>query len=38
LKEQLSQNGRLEPLRRQIVREKSLDFVLNGATITREEK
>jgi trigger factor len=38
LKEQLSQNGRLEPIRRQIVREKSLDFVLNGATITREEK
>lgn len=38
LKDELAQKGRLEPLRRQIVREKSLDFVLNGATITREEK
>ena len=37
LKEQLAQNARLEPLRRQIVREKSLDFLLVGATITREE-
>jgi trigger factor len=38
LKEQLAQNARLQGLRRQIVREKALDFVLDGATITREGK
>src|SRR5262249_32017120 len=38
LKERLSQNARLAGLRRQIVREKSLDFVMNGATITHEVK
>lgn len=38
LKSQLAQNARLQGLRRQIVREKSLDFVLDGANITREGK
>ena len=36
IKEKLSQNAGLTGLRRQIVREKSLDFVLHDATITRE--
>jgi trigger factor len=36
LKEKLSQNARLTGVRRQIVREKSLDLVLHDATITRE--
>jgi len=38
LKDRLSQNARLAGLRRQIVREKSLDFVMNGATIRHEVK
>ncbi|HXH28527.1 MAG TPA: trigger factor [Candidatus Polarisedimenticolia bacterium] len=38
LKERLSENARLAGLRRQIVREKSLDFLLNDATITHEGK
>ena len=36
IKEQFAQNARLTGLRRQIVREKSLDFVLRDATITPE--
>jgi FKBP-type peptidyl-prolyl cis-trans isomerase (trigger factor) len=36
VKEQFAQNARLTGLRRQIVREKSLDFVLRDATITPE--
>jgi trigger factor len=38
LKDQLSQSERLSGLRRQIVREKSLDFAFNGANITHEVK
>jgi len=38
LKEQLAENGRLAGVRRQIVREKSLDFLLRDATITHEGK
>jgi len=38
LKDRLSQNARLTGLRRQIVREKSLDFVMNGANIRHEVK
>jgi trigger factor len=38
LKERLAQNARLAGLRRQIVREKSLDFVMNGANIRHEVK
>jgi trigger factor len=38
MKEQLSQNARLTSLRRQIVREKSLDFLLRDAIITPEVK
>jgi len=38
LKDRLAQNARLAGVRRQIVREKSLDFVLNGANITHEVK
>ena len=38
LKDQLSQSERLPGLRRQIVREKSLDFAFNGANITHEVK
>jgi len=38
LKDRLSQNARLAGLRRQIVREKSLDFVMNGANIRHEVK
>ncbi|MFQ5876642.1 MAG: trigger factor [Acidobacteriota bacterium] len=37
VKERFTENARLEGLRRWIVREKSLDFLLDGATITREE-
>jgi len=36
LKERLAENAGLEGLRRQIVREKSLDFLLHGAIITHE--
>ena len=36
VKEKLVQNSRLTGVRRQIVREKSLDYLLHGATITRE--
>jgi len=36
VKEKLGQSARLSSLRRQIVREKSLDFVLRDATITPE--
>jgi trigger factor len=36
IKERFAQNARLTGLRRQIVREKSLDFVLRDATITPE--
>jgi len=36
VKEKLGQSARLASLRRQIVREKSLDFVLRDATITPE--
>jgi trigger factor len=38
LKDKLAQNARLAGLRRQIVREKSLDFVMNGANIRHEVK
>jgi trigger factor len=38
LKERLAGNARLSGLRRQIVREKVLDFLMNDATITREGK
>jgi trigger factor len=38
LRDQLSQSERLSGLRRQIVREKSLDFAFNGANITHEVK
>jgi trigger factor len=38
LKDQLAENARQAGLRRQIVREKSLDFLLNDATITHEGK
>ena len=38
LKEQLAAKARLAGLRRQIVREKVLDFLLNDATITHEGK
>ncbi len=38
MKEQLAQNARLTSLRRQIVREKSLDFLLRDAIITPEVK
>lgn len=38
LKERLDANARLSSIRRQIVREKSLDFMMSGATITREVK
>jgi len=38
LKERLAQKERLTGLRAQIVREKSLDFVFNGANITHEGK
>ncbi|HKB08810.1 MAG TPA: trigger factor [Candidatus Polarisedimenticolia bacterium] len=38
LKDRLAQNARLTGLRRQIVREKSLDFVMNGANIRHEVK
>ncbi|MGH9749262.1 MAG: trigger factor [Candidatus Polarisedimenticolia bacterium] len=38
LKEELVRNARLESVRRQIVREKSLDFVVDGANITHEGK
>ncbi len=38
LKERLAGNARLTGLRRQIVREKVLDFLMNDATITREGK
>ncbi|HYS06900.1 MAG TPA: trigger factor [Candidatus Dormibacteraeota bacterium] len=38
LKDRLAQNARLAGLRRQIVREKSLDFVMNGANIRHEVK
>jgi trigger factor len=38
VKEKLSENSRLTGLRRQIVREKSLDFLLHDATITPEVK
>jgi trigger factor len=36
MKQRLAENTRLTALRRQIVREKSLDFLVDGATITRE--
>ena len=36
LKERLAESARLAGVRRRIVREKSLDFVINGATITHE--
>ncbi|HYV84622.1 MAG TPA: trigger factor [Patescibacteria group bacterium] len=36
VKENLAQKARLAGIRRQIVREKSLDFLLDDATITRE--
>ena len=38
LRDQLAQSERLSGLRRQIVREKSLDFAFNGANITHEVK
>ncbi len=38
LKDELTENGRLTGLRRQIVREKVLDFLLDDATITHEGK
>lgn len=38
LKDELARNARLESVRRQIVREKSLDFLVDGANITREGK
>jgi trigger factor len=38
LKDQVAQSERLSGLRRQIVREKSLDFAFNGANITHEVK
>ncbi len=38
LKERLAENGRLAGVRRQIVREKSLDFLVRDATITHEGK
>ena len=38
LKEKLGANARLAGVRRQILREKVLDFLLNDATITREGK
>ena len=38
LKEKLAANARLAGVRRQIVREKVLDFLLNDATLTREGK
>lgn len=38
LKDQVTQSERLSGLRRQIVREKSLDFAFNGANITHEVK
>jgi trigger factor len=38
LKDRLAQNARLAGVRRQIVREKSLDFVMNGANIRHEVK
>jgi trigger factor len=38
LKEQLASNARLTGLRRQIVREKTLDFLLGSANITHEGK
>jgi trigger factor len=38
LKDELARNARLESVRRQIVREKSLDFLIDGANITREGK
>ena len=38
VKEKLGENARLTGLRRQIVREKSLDFLLHDATITPEVK
>ncbi len=36
IKQRLAENSRLTALRAQIVREKSLDFLVDGATITRE--
>jgi trigger factor len=36
LKEKLAENARLSGVRKQIVREKSLDFLLSGAIITHE--
>jgi trigger factor len=36
MKQRLAENARLTALRQQIVREKSLDFLVDGATITRE--
>ena len=36
LKEQLARKGHLESLERQLTREKSLDFLLDHATISRE--
>jgi trigger factor len=38
LKDRLAEKGRLAGIRRQILREKVLDFLLNDATITREGK
>ncbi|MEE9292862.1 MAG: trigger factor [Acidobacteriota bacterium] len=38
IKQRLVENSRLSALRAQIVREKSLDFLVDGATITRERK
>jgi trigger factor len=38
VKERLGQNARLTGVRRQIVREKSLDYLLQGANITREAR
>ncbi len=38
IKQRLAENSRLSALRAQIVREKSLDFLVDGATITRERK
>jgi trigger factor len=38
LKDELARNARLESVRRQIVREKTLDFLVDGANITHEGK
>jgi trigger factor len=38
LRDELARNARLESVRRQIVREKTLDFLVDGANITHEGK